>query len=89
MTGVQTCALPISQRITARQAQLALLDAGLLDDVEVTIEALPANVRAQVRIEWGRATHVERGSTVTQMVATALGLTAAQVDDLFVAAAGL
>jgi len=82
-------AVIVPQRITARQAQLALLDAGLLDDVEVTIEALPANVRAQVRIEWGRATHVERGSTVTQMVATALGLTAAQVDDLFVAAAGL
>ena len=82
-------AVIVPQRITARQAQLALLEAGLLDDVEVTIEALPANVRAQVRIEWGRATHVERGSTVTQMVATALGLTAAQVDDLFVAAAGL
>ena len=79
----------IPQRITARQAQLALLDAGLLDDVDAIIEALPANVRAHVRIEWGRATHVERGSQVMQMVATALGLTAAQVDDLFVAAAGL
>lgn len=79
----------IPQRITARQSQLALLNAGLLDDVEATIEALPANVRAQVRIEWGRATHVERGSQVTQMVATALGLTSAQVDALFVAAAAL
>ena len=79
----------IPQRVTARQAQLALLNAGLLDDVEAIIEALPANVRSQVRIEWDRATHVERGSTVTQMVATALGLTATQVDDLFVAAAGL
>ena len=79
----------IPQHVTARQAQLALLDAGLLDDVDAIIEALPANVRAQVRIEWGRSTHVERGSQVTQMVATALGLTAAQVDDLFVAAAGL
>lgn len=82
-------AVIVPQRITARQAQLALLSAGLLDDVEAIIEALPANVRSQVRIEWDRATHVERGSTVTQMVATALGLTATQVDDLFVAAAGL
>ena len=82
-------AVIVPQRVTARQAQLALLDAGLLDDVDAIIEALPANVRAQVRIEWDRATHVERGSTVTQMVATALGLTAAQVDDLFVAAAVL
>ena len=79
----------VPQRITARQARLALLEAGFLDDVEAIIDALPANVRAQVRIEWDRATHVERGSQVTQMVATALGLTAAQVDDLFVAAAGL
>ena len=82
-------AVIVPQRITARQAQLALLDAGLLDDVDAIIEALPANVRAQVRIEWDRATHVERGSQVTQMVATALGLTSAQVDSLFVAAAGL
>ena len=82
-------AVIVPQRITARQAQLALLDAGLLEDVDAVIEALPANVRAHVRIEWGRAIHVERGSQVTQMVATALGLTAAQVDDLFVAAAGL
>ena len=79
----------IPQRITARQAKLALLDAGLLDDVDAIIEALPANVRAHVRIEWDRATHNERGSQVTQMVATALGLTSAQVDALFVAAAAL
>ena len=79
----------IPQRITARQARLALLDAGLLDDVDDIIEALPANVRAQVRIEWDRATHVERGSQCMQMVATAMGLTGAQVDALFVAAAGL
>ena len=79
----------IPQRITARQARLALLNAGLLDDVEAIIEALPANVRSQVRIEWDRATHVERGSQVTQMVATALGLTSAQVGALFVAAAAL
>ena len=82
-------AVIVPQRVTARQAQLALLDAGLLDDVDAIIEVLPANVRAHVRIEWDRATHVERGSTVTQMVATALGLTATQIDELFVAAAGL
>ena len=82
-------AVIVPQRITARQAQLALLEAGLLDDVEATIEALPANVRAHVRIEWDRATHVERGSAVTQMVAAAMGLTSAQVAALFVAAAAL
>ncbi len=82
-------AVIVPQRITARQAQLALLEAGLLDDVEAVIEALPANVRAHVRIEWDRATHVERGSEVTQMVAVALGLTAEQVDALFVSAADL
>ena len=82
-------AVIVPQRITAREASLALLEAGLLDDVDAIIEALPANVRAQVRIEWDRATHVERGSTVMQMVATALGITGAQVDALFVAAAAL
>lgn len=79
----------IPQRITARQAQLVLLEAGHLAAVEAVIESLPAEIRARVHIEWGRATHVERGSQVTQMVATALGLTSAQVDALFVAAAAL
>lgn len=79
----------VPQRITARQAQLALLEAGYLADVEAVIAALPANVRTQVKIEWDRSTHVERASEVTQMVATALGLTDAQVDALFVTAAGL
>ena len=79
----------IPQRITARQAQLALLEAGHLAAVEAVIESFPAEIRARVRVEWGRATHVERGSQVTQMVATALGLTSAQVDALFVAAAAL
>lgn len=79
----------IPQRITARQAQLALLEAGHLAAVEAVIESFPAEIRARVRVEWGRATHVERGSQVMQMVATALGLTSAQVDALFVAAAAL
>lgn len=57
--------------------------------MEAVIEALPANVRAHVRIEWDRATHVERGSEVTQMVAVALGLTDEQVGALFMSAAEL
>ena len=79
----------VPQRITARQARLALLQAGLLDEVDGIIEALPPAVRAKVRIEWDHAAHVERASAVTQTVAVALSLTPNDVDALFVAAAGL
>ena len=72
--------------VTARQARLALLGAGLLDDVEAML-ADPAH-RA-TRIEWEYATQVERVSPLVDSIGGALGLTSEQIDALFRQAAAL
>ena len=69
--------------VSMRQARLALLDAGLLDDVDAAMSgASPAD-----RIEWEYATEVRRDSALVASMTVALGWSAAQVDDLFCAAA--
>ena len=76
--------------VTMRQARLALLNAGLLDDVEAAIAAIPDETqRRAAQIEWEYAAIVERNSALIQQLAPALGLTEAQMDELFATAAGL
>ena len=76
---------PIPQSVTMRQARLALLAAGLLSTVETAI----AGVGPAAKIEWDYATEVQRGSGLVPAMATALGLTDAQIDALFVTASTL
>ena len=46
-----------------RQARLALLQAGLLDQVETALASIPDEVqRKAAQIEWEYATTVDRGS---------------------------
>lgn len=70
---------------TARQARLALHAAGLLADVEAAIAA----AGGAVAIEWEYASTIERASPLVASMAGALGLTDAQLDALFTAAAAL
>lgn len=79
--------VPVS--VTMRQARLALLGAGLLDDVEVAINALPEPPRTAARIEWDYASEVHRGSEFVGMMGAALMLDDDALDALFVTAAGL
>lgn len=75
--------------VTMRQARLALLDAGLLDSVNAAIAAMAGVEGDAARIEWEYAATVERGSPLVSGLAAALALTDAQLDSLFLAAAGL
>lgn len=78
------------QQVTMRQARLALLAAGLLDDVEEAIAAIPDPVqRKAAQIEWEYASMVERQSAFVQQLAVGLGLSTEQMDDLFMQAAAL
>jgi hypothetical protein len=65
------------------QAELALLDAGLLADVESAVAASPERVQRA----WHRSTQLRRDSDMVADLATAIGITDAQLDDLFIAAA--
>ena len=80
----------VPQSVTMRQARLALLRAGLLDDVAAAIAAIPDPVqRKAAEIEWEYAQTVDRNSPFTQQMAAGLSLTAEQLDALFTQAAGL
>ena len=83
-----TAAVPVS--VTPRQAKLALLSAGLLDAVEAAIEAIadPATKRV-AQIEWEYAQEVRRDWPLLNQVAAGMGMTDAQIDDLFNLAATL
>lgn len=76
--------------VSMRQARLALLQAGLLSQVEAAIAAIEdAGQRQAVQIEWEYAAEVNREHPWVQSLATALGLTEVQLDDLFTLAATL
>ena len=76
---------PVPQQVTMRQARLALLSAGLLDDVEMVITA--AGRAAQ--LEWEYAAVVDRSNPAVAAVQQQEALTDAQIDDLFREAAKL
>lgn len=76
--------------VTMRQARRALLDAGLLDQVDAAIAAIAdATERRQAEIDWEYATTVERLWPWVQTLRAALGLTAEAMDALFEQAATL
>jgi hypothetical protein len=73
----------IPTSVTMRQARLALLGAGLLDQVNAAITDPAA------QIEWEYATTVERNSPLVQNLSIGLGLTEEQLDSLFTTASTL
>ena len=76
---------PVPQQVTMRQARLALLSAGLLDDVEMVIAA----AGREAQLEWEYAAAVDRSNPAVAIVQQQKALTDAQIDDLFREAARL
>jgi len=75
--------------VTRRQALRALNDAGLLNSVENAINAMTGPAGVAARIDWDNATEFRRDFPLLAQLASALGLTSAQVDALFAAAAAI
>lgn len=75
--------------VTMRQARLALLGAGLLPTVQAAIASLPSPQKEAAEIEFEYAQEVQRNHGLVPAMAQALGMTEAQIDDLFIAAAAL
>ena len=71
--------------VTMRQARLALLQSGLLDEVEAAVNAADQ----ATRITWEFSSEVQRGNAFVATLASALGLTNQQLDELFILAATL
>lgn len=86
----EEAAARVPQVVSMRQARLALLGAGLLDDVEAAIAAIPdPTERRAAQIEWEFGQEVNRQHGLVSMLVPALGLTDAQIDALFIQASQL
>lgn len=72
-----------------RQARLALLGAGKLATVNTAVANMPGAAGEAARIEWEYSGEVHRDKALVQALSPVLGLTDAQLDALFVAAAAL
>ena len=79
----------VPSAVTMRQARLALLGAGLLDDVEAAITALPSPQKEAAKIEWEYSQEVQRHNGFVSVLAPMLGMSPEQTDALFVQAAAL
>lgn len=79
----------VPKSVTMRQARLALLGAGLLDDVEAAIAALPSPQKEAAKIEWEYSQEVQRHNSFVSVLAPMLGMTVEQTDALFIGAAQL
>jgi hypothetical protein len=77
--------IPIPSVVTMRQARLALLQSGLLASVNTAVAAADE----ATKITWEFSSEVNRNHPFVATLATALGLTDAQLDDLFTLAATL
>ncbi len=89
-TPEELAALPqpsVPYEVTMRQARLALLEAGLLSEIEPAINALPSPQKEQALIEWEYSSTVQRQNGFVSSLASALNLSGAQLDALFIAAA--
>lgn len=80
---------PVPEVVTMRQARLALLGAGLLAQVNTAVANMPGADGDAARIEWEFSSTVERHRPLVLSLITALGLTDAQLDELFRQAAAL
>ena len=76
---------PVPKEVTMRQARLALNATGLLDTVTAAVAAAPK----AVQIEWEFASDLKRHGPTLRALQTPLGLSDAQIDDLFTLAATL
>ena len=78
--------VPVPTEVTMRQARLALHAAGKLAAVNTAIEALPDPPKTAAHIEWEYSNSVRCDSQFVALLGPTLGLDAAALDALFVAA---
>jgi len=76
--------------LTRRQFKLALLEVGLLDQIESEISAIAdAAQRARIQIEYTEATEFHRTNDSVKYMCRLLGLTDQQVDEMWMGALAL
>jgi len=80
----------VPEVVSARQAKRALLEAGLLDDVQLAIDNIPDKLeQRRVQIDWDESTEFRRDWPTLAMLAAAMKLDEGTLDALFIEAATL
>ena len=74
----------VPSQVTRFQAQVALYQAGLLDDVEAYMALETTDWF--IKMAWKEVLHFERNSAMIESLKPVFGLTDAQIDDLFILA---
>lgn len=70
--------------VTPRQMRIALVMSGIsIETVEAMIDSLPEPQKSITRITWEYSTEFQRTNPLLVQMAPALGLTEAQVDQMF------
>lgn len=80
---------PVPQSVDMWRARRALLVAGKLALVQPAIDAMPEPQKSEANIMWNSSTIVVRDDPFTLALGASLGLDAAAIDQLFIAAAQL
>lgn len=81
---------PVPAVVSARQAKRALLEAGLLDDVQQAIDNIPEPLeQRRVQIDWDESTEFRRDWPTLAALAAAMQLDRGTLDALFIKAATL
>lgn len=78
--------IQVPSAVTMRQARLALLNLGLLANVDSAISALPSPQKEAAKIEWEYSQEVQRHNGFVAQLAPILGLDSNQLDNLFIEA---
>lgn len=79
----------VPQSVTMRQARLAMLNSGILADVEAMIATMPGDDGAAARIDWEFARDVRRDWPLVAALGAQLGMSNEQIDDLFIYAGSI
>lgn len=79
----------VPMAVTMRQARVALLQAGLLEPINAAIAAMTGLDGDAARVTWEFSSEVRRDNPLIGQLSTSLGLTSAQLDQLFITAATL
>jgi len=79
----------VPSEVTMRQARLALLENGLLANVQPAINSLPEPDKTKAQIEWEYSNALQRSNPFVDVLGAALGLSSQDLDDLFIQASAL
>jgi hypothetical protein len=80
---------PVPQTVSMAQARLALIGAGLFTAIDAGLKALPEPQRTTALTAWEYAPNVSRNGALVTTLGSQFGLTEAQLDALFTAAAAI